>query len=137
MSLVVDLLPLTTITLYGGTFLGLDNVYVQPPESIVDLNGYSQASVAVIVLDNQVQNPGVTFGPPFLSLQTSEVNLHEHFTNLVYLVDVLDGTPCPYAKHTYLCKSDGGTGFGRYIRLCFWQPLPGSITLKIRALLKP
>jgi hypothetical protein len=127
MSQLVEILPLTTVSItspWGNVY------YKQPPESVPDLAGYSEALVQVVITEVSLWNGAIAIG-----VDTAVINFDPHYYYIGNIVS-LTSPPAsyPYYAQQYLAPP---SGFARYLRLRI--TLRGTVTLKLglTAIVKP
>ena len=132
MAAVVEILPMTRI--YGGA----GEEWEQPTDSVVDVSGYTEAAIIMVVQSLEVSGGTVT-----VHLNTAIDNRGDHYLGLTE-IGTWSANPSDYPVHQYkyLHGSTYGPsdapGFARFLRLHAVGTNAGwHITFGVQALMKP
>ena len=128
MSAELEILGVTSTT---------DTSYQQPKEEAVDVSQYTEASIFLTVYALNL-NSGTTT----VDIQTAVDNQDDRYMTLATIATI-SGAPgsFPATYNIYLAgPGEAGTnqpGFARYLRVVASQAAGASITMDVRAILKP
>jgi hypothetical protein len=126
MAALLELLPMTNID---------ETSWSQPLDSIVDVSGYTEAGMMI-----DIPNMNVASGTTTIQIATAVDNRDEQYVPMYDLQ--YTAAPSEPKKWLYFADScDNGQnqtpGFARYLRVLVDQQSGSSVTLGIKAVLKP
>ena len=126
MAAVVELLPITLATA---------TAFEQAGETVVDVSGYTEAGLMI-----HITNMDVNSGTTTITVETAIDNYDDQWHDLVTKT-YTSNPELPTTVFYYLAGSTTGSstapGFARYLRAKVDQASGASITLGVKALMKP
>ena len=120
-----------------GVVTAIGNVWSQPRSEMVDVSGYTEASLMCTVFGGTLFTGSTTR----VWLQTAVDDAEERWVTMAQLATYTDNPSPPENHYAYLQGAGAGSGshpgFARYLRIMVEQHVDSELTFDVQAVMKP